>query len=271
MDWLNAEYLMSLIQGYAPKVLGAVATLIIGFWIVGVISKWVKKSLQKNLQDESVAPFLTSLVSVGLKVLVLLSVAGMFGIETTSFIAIFSAVAFAIGLALQGSLGHLASGVLILIFKPFKVGDLVEIGGGELGVVHEIHIFNTILKTPENRRIIVPNGVVTSNVITNISGQEVAGVGLTFGIGYGDDIDMARDIILQVGNECPHILDDPEQVVVVTGHGDSAVMLTTRPFCNSEDYWATKFYMMEHVKKAFDREGINIPFPQRDVHLHQVN
>lgn len=271
MDWLNAEYLLSLIQGYAPKVLGAIVTLIVGFWIAGFIAKLVKKSLQKNLEDESVAPFLTSVVSVGLKVLVLLSVAGMFGIETTSFIAIFSAVAFAIGMALQGSLGHLASGVLILIFKPFKVGDLVEIGGGELGVVHEIHIFNTILKTPENRRIIVPNGVVTSNVITNISGQGIAGVSLTFGIGYSDDIDAVREIILKVGNECPYILDDPEQVVVVTAHGDSAVMLTTRPFCNSEDYWATKFYMMEHVKKAFDREGINIPFPQTDVHLHQVN
>jgi small conductance mechanosensitive channel len=271
MDWLDTDYLIAMAVGYASKVLGAVLTLILGFWVTGMVTRWIKKRMSKNDRiDDTVIPFLTSLVGVGLKILVLLSVAAMFGIETTSFVAIFGAVAFAIGMALQGSLGHLASGVLILIFRPYKVGDIVEIAGGELGVVHEIQIFNTILKTPENRRIIVPNGVVTSHVITNISGQEVAGVGLTFGIGYEDDIDLAREVILKVGKECPYILDDPEQVVVVTGHGDSAIELTTRPFCQSEDYWPTKFYMMEHVKKAFDNEGISIPYPQRDVHIHQV-
>jgi small conductance mechanosensitive channel len=221
--------------------------------------------IKRNV-DESVVPFLSSLVSVGLKVVLLLAVAGMFGIETTSFIAIFGALAFAIGMALQGSLGHFASGVLVLIFKPFKVGDLVEIGGGKVGVVEQIQVFNTVLATLDNKRIIVPNGLVTSNVITNISGQGTIGVELTFGISYTDDIDKARKIILEVGKRNPHILSDPKMGVVVGELGDSSVNLATRPFCNSEHYWDVYFYMHEEVKKAFDKEGITIPFPQMDIH-----
>ena len=199
-----------------------------------------------------------------------MSVASMFGIETTSFIAIFSAMAFAIGLALQGSLGHFASGVLLLIFKPYKVGDLVDIGGGQVGTVEAIQVFNTLLLTLDNKRIYVPNGVVTSNVITNISGQDIIGVELTFGIGYGDSIDKAREAILKVGKECEWVLDDPAQGVFVGELGDSSVNLATRPFCKSEYYWETFFYMNEHVKKEFDKQGISIPFPQMDVHVDQA-
>ena len=217
--------------------------------------------------DETIRPFLSSLVSVGLKVMLLLTVANMFGIETTSFIAIFGALAFAIGMALQGSLGHFASGVMLLTFRPYRVGDLVEIGGGNVGTVEGIQIFNTVLATLDNKRIIVPNGVVTSNIITNISGQGNIGVELTFGIGYNDSIDKAREIILRVGKECEWILDDPAQGVVVAELGDSSVNLATRPFCNSDYYWDTFFYMQEHVKKAFDAEGISIPYPQMDVHM----
>ena len=266
MEFFDLEKLSSMVTEYAPKVLGAVLTLIIGFWIAGMITRMVRRSLEKSNTDESVVPFLTSLVSVGLKVLVLLSVASMFGIETTSFVAVFGALAFAIGMALQGSLGHFASGVLLLVFKPYRVGDLVEIGGGKTGSVVEIQIFNTVLATLDNKRIIVPNGVVTSNVITNISGQGTVGVELTFGIGYDDDIDKARAVILQVGKECPWILDDPAQGVVVAELGDSSVNLATRPFVKSEHYWDAYFYMQENVKKALTREGISIPFPQRVVH-----
>ncbi|MEL6720090.1 MAG: mechanosensitive ion channel domain-containing protein [Bacteroidota bacterium] len=251
---------------YAPMVAGALLTLIIGFWVANKLSGAVKNLLAKRNIDPSVQGFLGSLVSVALKVMVLLAAASMFGIETTSFIAIFSALAFAIGMALQGSLGHFASGVLILVFKPYKVGDLVTIGGGQTGTVADIQIFNTVLATLDNKRIIVPNGVVTSNVITNISGQGEIGVELTYGIGYGDDIDKAKDIILKVGKECPWILDDPAQGVVVAELADSSVNLATRPFCKSEHYWDTYFYMQENVKKAFDAEGISIPFPQMDVH-----
>jgi len=217
--------------------------------------------------DETIRPFLTSLISVGLKVMILLAAASMFGIEITSFVAIFGAMAFAVGLALQGSLGHFASGVLLLTFRPYKVGDLITIGGGQTGTVIGIQIFNTVLATLDNKRIIVPNGVVTSNVITNISGQGTIGVELTFGIGYGDSIDKAREIILRVGKECPWILEEPKQGVVVGELGDSSVNLNTRPFCKSEHYWDTFFYMQENVKKGFDAGGVSIPFPQMDVHM----
>ncbi len=267
MDFLDLEKLSELATTYMPQVIGAILTLIIGFWVVARISSALDRIMESRGIDQTVRPFLSSLVSVGLKVMLLLAVAGMFGIETTSFVAIFGALAFAVGMALQGSLGHFASGVLLLTFRPYKVGDLVTIGGGETGEVVGIQIFNTVLKTLDNKRIIVPNGVVTSNVITNISGQGIIGVELTFGIGYNDSIDKAREVILRVGKECEWILDDPAQGVVVGELADSSVNLNTRPFCKSEHYWDTLFYMQEHVKKAFDAEGISIPFPQMDVHL----
>ena len=261
------DHISTLAITYAPKVLGAILTLIIGFWIIGAIVRWTKKYMESKGIDESIRPFLTSLLSVGLKVLLLISVAGMFGVATTSFVAILGALAFAIGMALQGSLGHFASGIMILLFKPYKVGDLVEIGGGKVGSVEEIQVFNTTMRTLDNKRVIVPNGIVTNNVITNISGQGTVGVELTFGIGYDDDIDHARGIILKVGKSCPHILDDPAQGVVVAELADSSVNLATRPFCQSEHYWDTYFFMQENVKKEFDKAGIGIPYPQMDVHL----
>lgn len=258
------------ITTYALSVIGAILTLIVGFWIIGRITNLTEKTLGKRGVDETIRPFLVSLVNAGLKIMLLLSVAGMFGIETTSFVAIFGALAFAVGMALQGSLGHFASGVLLLVFKPYKVGDLVTLGGGQTGTVLGIHIFNTILQTLDNKRIIIPNSVVTSNVITNISGQGIIGVELTYGISYKDSIDKAREVILKVGKECPYIIEDPAQGVVVASLGDSSVNLATRPFCKSEHYWDTFFYMQEHVKKAFDAEGVNIPFPQMDVHMNKV-
>lgn len=254
-----------MIIGYLPKVAGAILVLIIGFWIANRISTIAKKAMASQGLDVSLQGFLGSLVSVALKVMVLLAAAGMFGIETTSFVAIFGALAFAIGMALQGSLGHFASGVLIMVFKPYKMGDLVTVGG-ETGTVEEIQIFNTVLKTLDNKRIIVPNGVVTSGVMTNISGQGEIGVELTYGIGYDDDIDKAREVILQVGKNCPYILDTPAQGVVVAELADSSVNLATRPFCKSEHYWDTYFYMQENVKKELDKAGISIPYPQVDMH-----
>lgn len=266
MDFINMETLSNLFTEYAPKVVGAILTLLIGLWVIGMIAGAADKVMKRNGVDDTLRPFLKSIVSVGLKILLLLTVAGMFGIETTSFIAVFGALALAIGMALQGSLGHFASGVLLLIFRPYKVGDLVTVGG-ETGTVVELQVFNTVLATLDNKRIIVPNGVVTSNVITNISGQDHIGVELTFGIGYEDNIDKAREIILKVGKECPWILDNPAQGVVVAELADSSVNLATRPFVKPENYWDTYFYMQENVKKTFDKEGISIPFPQTDVHF----
>jgi len=258
-----------LVTSYAPQVLGAILTLVLGFWIIGWITKLLRKGLEKRGIDPTIRPFLTSLLNIGLKVLLLLSVAGMFGIETTSFIAIFSALAFAVGLALQGSLAHFASGVLLLVFKPYRVGDLVTIGGGFTGTVKEIQIFNTVLVTLDNKHIIVPNGVVTGNVMTNISGQGIIGVELTFSIAHGNNIDKAREVILRTGKECPFILDEPAQTVAVAAWEDNIIKLVTRPFCKSGDYWDAFFYMNENVRKAFDREGITIPPPQLDMLLER--
>lgn len=266
-DLFDMNKFSALVTEYTPKVIGAILTLIIGFWIIGMIVNGVKRLMKSRDVDATIQPFLASLISVGLKVMLLLSVAEMFGVETTSFVAIFGALAFAIGMALQGSLGHFASGVLILIFKPYKVGDLVEIGGGKTGSVVEVQVFNTILATLDNKRIIVPNGVVTGNVITNISGQGEIGVELTFGIGYDDNIDEARKIILEVGKRCEWILDEPKQGVVVAELGDSSVNLATRPFVKSEHYWDAFFYMQENVKKEFDKADIGIPYPTMDVNV----
>lgn len=256
---------------YAPKVLLAIVTLIIGFWIIKKIMKLLDKGLVQTDMDISLSRFVTSIVSVMLKVMLLLSVASMFGVNTTSFIAILGGLAVGVGMALNGSLGQVASGVMLMIFKPIKVGDLVEIGGGNIGKVESINAFNTELATLDNKRIYVSNSNVTGNTITNISGQGTVGVELTFGIGYSDDIDKARQVILEVGKSCPHILSNPAQGVVVANLGDSSVDLATRPFCKSEHYWDVMFYMNENVKKEFDRQGVGIPYPTMDVNMLAQN
>jgi small conductance mechanosensitive channel len=255
---------------FAPSVLIAILTLIIGFWIIGWITKILEKTLRKKGFDASVSPFLVSLVNVGLKVLLLLSVASKFGVETTSFIAILGAMAFAVGLALQGSLGNFASGVMILLFKPYNVGDVIE-AQGKLGKVIEIQIFNTIMLTGDNKKIIIPNAIVTSGAITNISGQGELRVDMTYGIGYSDDIDKARRIIQEVVDSCPEIIKEKPVDIFVSALADSSVNFAVRPWSKSENYWKVYFYMHENVKKEFDKQGVSIPFPQMDVHTHSVN
>lgn len=253
---------------YAPKIALALLTLILGLWIIGRISKLATKAIKRSGVDKTLAKFLSSLLNIVLKIMLLLSVASMFGINTTSFIAIFSALMVGIGMALNGTLGHAASGVLLMIFKPFKVGDLVKIGGNQtLGEVDAINAFNTTLKTLDNKRVIIGNSNITGNDITNISGQGIVGVELSYGIGYDENIDKAKTVIMQVGESCPYILKEPAQGVVVAELGDNSVNLATRPFCKSEHYWDTLFFMQEHVKKAFDKADIGIPYPTMDVNI----
>ncbi len=266
MDWLNLDKLTEILTAYAPKVAGAILTLIIGFWVIKRLSKVTSNLLEKKKIDETVRPFLVSITDTGLKIMLLLAVASMFGINVTSFIAIFTALAFAIGMALQGSLGHFASGVLLLLFKPYRVGDLVTIND-KTGVVEAVQIFNTLLRTPDNKRIIIPNGVVTSGTITNISGQGTIRVDMSFGIGYNDDIDKARSIIKEVADKSDLILKDPPIDIFVQELADSSVNFAVRPWCKSEHFWDVYFYMHENIKKAFDQQGVSIPFPQMDVHL----
>ena len=275
MEFDITKYTAQAVDGaiaYAPKIALALLTLIVGFWIIGRVVRFSTRAIQGSGVDDTLAKFLSSLISIALKVMLLLAVAGMFGVNTTSFIAIFSALMVGIGMALNGTLGHAAAGVMLMIFKPFRVGDLVKIGGNQtVGTVDAINAFNTTLATLDNQRIIIANSNVTGNDITNISGQGEVGVELTFGIGYNDSIDKAREIILQVGRDCPYILSTPAQGVVVGELGDNSVNLNTRPFCKSENYWDTLFYMQENVKKEFDKAGISIPYPQMDLHMIQSN
>ena len=264
-ELINGERFTELVAAYGLKVLGAILTLIIGFWIIGRIVALLKRIMTRRDVDETIRPFIASLVSVALKVMLLLSVASMFGIETTSFIAIFSALAFAIGMALQGNLGHFASGIMILLFKPFRVGDFI-VTQGYSGTVKEIQIFNTILATLDNRDIIIPNGAVTSGPIENLTSPGERKVDLTFGIGYEDDIDKARSVMENVIKNTPKVVHSKGHEIFVKELADSSVNFAVRVWVKHEDYWDVYFHLHEHIKKAFDQSGISIPFPQMDVH-----
>ena len=262
------QQITDMVINYAPKFALAIITLIIGMWVIKRLMNWVEPTINKSTKDETLSQFLASILCALLKVMLLLSVASMFGIDATSFIAVFGALMVGIGMALNGSIGHVASGVMLMIFKPFKVGDLVKIGGGQTtGTIESINAFNTVLATLDNKRIIIANSNVTGNDITNISGQGTVGVELTFSIAYNADIDKAKSVIKSVGDTCPYILDNPEQGVVVANLGSSSVDIATRPFCKSEHYWDTMFYMKEEVKKQFDLNQINIPFPNMEIHM----
>lgn len=260
------DQITELAIAYAPKILGAILTLIIGFLLAGLLARYFRRSMEKRGTDATLIPFLTSVVSIVIKILVLLSAAAMFGIEVTSFVAILGAVAFAVGLALQGNLGHLASGILILFFRPFRVGDFI-VTQGYSGTVQEIQMLNTILVTLDNRVIIIPNGTITGEPLENLTANAMRKVPMSFGIGYTDDIDKARTVIQQVADSCPQIDHDQPVDILVTELADSSVNFAVRPWCKTEDYWTVFAYMHEHIKKEFDKNGIGIPFPQMDVHV----
>jgi len=254
---------------YAPMLVGAILTLIIGFWLANMISRNARKGMEKRKLDPSLVPFISSIISVGIKILVLLSAASMFGFEVTSFVAIFGALAFAIGMALQGNLSHMAAGILILFFRPFRVGDFI-VAQGYSGTVKEIQIFNTILTTLDNRIIIIPNGAITGGAIENLTANPTRKVPMTFGIGYSDDIDKARKVIEQVAKSCD-LIDQSQPVdIFISELGNSSVNFAVRPWVKTEDYWSVYFFMHEQIKKAFDKEGIGIPFPQMDVHVKEM-
>jgi small conductance mechanosensitive channel len=252
----------------ALQVAAAVIILIVGFRLIAWLSKRVQRLLEARDLEVSVVSFLTSFLSIGLKVLLLLSIAGMFGIAVTSFVAVLAALAFAVGLALQGNLGHFASGILLLTFRPFKVGDFI-ITQGYGGTVKDIHIFNTILTTLDNRNVIVPNGAVLGGPIENLTANPERRLDMTFGIGYGDDIDLTRSTLQEIVSGHENILADKGIDIWVKELADSSVNFAVRAWVKTENYWPTYFQIHEQVKKAFDERSISIPFPQRDVHLYQ--
>lgn len=258
---------VDLLMLYGPKLLLAIVTLIIGLWIIKLFIKGFGKTLEKSKVDVSLQKFLSSLLGVLLKIMLVISVASMIGIQMTSFIAILGAAGLAVGLALQGSLANFAGGVLILLFKPYKVGDFVD-AAGYMGSVKEIQIFNTILKTPDNKTVIIPNGVLSNASLTNFSTEPTRRVDMTFGIGYSDDIKKAKEILEGLLKSDGRILNEPASMIVVSELGDSSVNFAVRAWCNTADYWGIFFDMQEKVKLEFDKQGISIPFPQRDVHVY---
>ena len=259
---------IELVVAYAPKLLLAVVTLIVGLWIIGLITNVARKSMEKTKADKTLIPFISNLISWGLKVLLFISVASMIGIATTSFIAVLGAAGLAVGLALQGSLANFAGGVLILIFKPYNVGDLVE-AQGHLGVVKEVQIFNTILLTPNNKRVIIPNGAVSNGSIVNYSAEGMLRVDLVIGIAYESDIPKAKEVLYNAMADHELVLKDPASTVAVSALADSSVNLVVRPWCKATDYWQVYFDITETAKTALEASGITIPFPQRDVHLYE--
>ncbi len=260
--------LWNLIVSNAVNLAIAAAILFIGFWIAKRVSKSVTKMLHKKKTDASLTSFISSLAGMGLKIMVVIVAIGQLGIEMTSFIAILGAAGFAIGMAFSGTLSNFAGGVMILFFKPFKIGDYVNMQGEE-GVVKEVLIFNTILSTLDNKVIILANGAVANGTIVNYTKAENRRVDMVFGIAYGDDLKVAKELLMKFINEDERILKNPAPFVGLGELGDSSVNITTRAWVNHTDYWGVFFDMHERVYNEFEAAGLSIPFPQMDVHVQK--
>ncbi len=258
-----------LVTTYGMRIIGAILILIIGRFVSGLVGGLVKKALNRTNVEHSLIGFLVSLTKIGINAFAVIAALAKFGVETTSFVAVLGAVGFAIGFALQGSLSNFAAGVMILLFKPIKVGDLVETSG-YLGTIVEIDLFVTVMNTLDNRRIIIPNGKLTSDVINNVNANGLRRVDMTAGISYDDDMNLAKRLCMEVLEKHPHVLKEPAPAVAISEMGDSSVNLVVRPWTHPDYYWDVWFDVTQGIKEAFDANGISIPFPQQDVHMHQV-
>ena len=259
-QWIDKGY--NLIVEFAPKLLAAILIWIIGSWIIKLILRGIKRVLSKGEYDESLKKFLVNLTNWILKVVLVVVVLGTVGVETTSFAAILAAAGLAIGMALQGSLGNFAGGVLIMIFKPFKIGDLIE-AQGELGVVKEIEIFTTKLTGITNREIIIPNGALSNGNIINYTSEGTRRVDLVYGVSYDSDIKQTKEVMMNVISSHPKVLKDPAPAVTVLELADSSVNFAVRPWCKVDDYWDVYFDVTENMKIALDAAGIEIPYPHQ--------
>ncbi len=263
-EWQAA--VLPMVMQYGSQVLLAIITLLVGWWVIGRIANGILAVMEKRNIDKSLHGFAGNLIGIGLKILLIISVAGMIGVETTSFIAVIGAAGLAIGFALQGSLANFAGGVLILFLRPFKVGEYIE-AQGIGGTVDSIQIFHTVLKSPDNKTVVVPNGSLSNGNIINYSRQPTRRVDVNIGIDYGDDIKKAREILLRLAHADDRVLKEPEAAVRLTGLGDSSVDLSLRMWTKTEDFWGVMWDITELAKETFDQEGITIPFPQRTVHM----
>ncbi len=262
------DMVQTLVAAYGLKIIAAIVIFIIGKWLSGVLSRAVGKAMERAKVDQVLVKFVVNLAYAALLAFVVLAALAQLGIQTTSFIAIIGAAGLAIGLALQGSLSNFAAGVMLIIFRPFKVGDYIE-AAGTAGSVEEIMIFSTKLRSSDNKQLYVPNGSIISGTITNYSAREQRRVDLVFGCGYGDDIKKTKALLEAIVKENALVLDEPAPTIGVLELGDSSVNFAVRPWVATSDYWDVHFQITEEVKQRFDEAGISIPFPQRDVHLVQ--
>ena len=262
-----SETAIALVSTWGLQVVGAIAVLIVGRIVAGMLRKGTTRALERSGTEATLIPFLSGLVYYLVIAVVLIAVLGLFGIETTSLVAVLGAAGLAIGLALQGTLSNFSSGVMLLVFRPFKKGDFVEVAGNS-GSVQEIGIFTTVLNTPDNRKIIIPNSSIYGDTITNYSAYDTRRNDLVLGVDYGDDLGTAQETILRVLSEDSHVLKDPAPQVAVSELGDSSVNFVVRPWCATTDYWPLRFDLTRKLKEELERAGCSIPFPQRDVHVH---
>ncbi len=267
---MNFEKITELTYTYGLKIVYALVTLVVGLMIIKLITKFIDKALVARKVDPTLSPFLRGLTSIGLKAALFISVLTMLGIKTTSFIAVLGAAGLAVGMALQGSLSNFAGGVLILIFKPIKVGDFIK-AQGYSGSVSEIGVFCTVLKTPDNKTIILPNGPLAGGSMINYSTEPKRRVDWTFGISYDDDLKKAQKILVDIQNSDKRILSEPAPFARVSELADSSVNFSVRAWVKAEDYWDVYFDVVEEVKLTFDKEGLNFPYPQQDIHINSNN
>ena len=264
--WFEPEVLATLLATWGGRVLGALAVLFIGRWVVGIIGRWLGFALQKADVDATLSGFLGNVLRVTLMVLVLLTAAGVLGVPTTNFLAIIGAAGLAVGLALKDSLSNFSAGVMLVMFRPFKAGDFID-AAGIAGTVEEIGIFKTDIKTPDNRVIVVPNSLIYGGTITNFSAKETRRIDLVIGISYNDEIHKARSLIQEVIDADERILKEPAAQIMLLELGASSVDIAVRPWVASADYWAVRADMLERIKLALEANGLSIPYPQRDLHI----
>lgn len=268
--YFTSSEFKNLLLEVGVNVVVAVVILFVGFKLAKILSKSTFKILEKRGSDEGLKTFLTSLVSNLIKIVTVITVFTQLGVEMTSFIALLGAAGFAIGMAFSGSLSNLSGGVMILVFKPFKVDEFIE-AQGVSGTVKEVQIFHTILTTPDNKTIVLPNGPLSNGNITNYTRQPTRRVNFTFGFAYGEDLQLAKDTIMDILKSNEHILEDPAPFIALGELGDSSVDLTVRAWVKKEDYWTVFFYVNEKVYERFNEvEGLSIPFPQMDVHMEKA-
>ncbi len=267
MNWdVFLDKLINLSTTLGSKLLAAIIIFLIGRWIVKRLKKLVSNILERRHVEASLSTFTRSLINITLNFLLILMVVGTLGVETSSIIALFASIGVGVGMALSGTLQNFAGGIMILLFKPFKVGDFIE-AQGQSGTVKEIQIFNTILTTPDNKIIIIPNGGLSTGITQNYSTEATRRVDWQFGIAYGDNYDKARNVIEKLLNADNRILKNPDYFIALTSLGESSVNIVVRAWVNAPDYWGVYFDMNEKIYKTFAEENINIPFPQLDVHL----